>query len=60
MFIFMFIFKYLIILLYMIKFAIIGAGYIGKRHATLIKENKSSELVAFIDIRSKIDCDIKK
>lgn len=60
MFIFMFIFKYLIILLYMIKFAIIGAGYIGKRHATLIKENKSSELVAFIDIRSKIDCDIEK
>jgi UDP-N-acetyl-2-amino-2-deoxyglucuronate dehydrogenase len=44
----------------MIKFAIIGAGYIGKRHATLIKENKSSELVAFIDIRSKIDCDIEK
>jgi len=43
-----------------IKFAIIGAGYIGKRHATLIKENNDSELVAFIDVRTEDECQIDK
>tara|TARA_B100001123_G_C15282874_1_gene1014616 strand:- start:89 stop:1666 length:1578 start_codon:yes stop_codon:yes gene_type:complete len=43
-----------------IRFAIIGAGYIGKRHASLINENNDSELVAFIDIRTKEECEIEK
>ncbi|PKR81076.1 oxidoreductase [Brumimicrobium salinarum] len=33
-----------------IKFVIIGAGHIGKRHATMIQENQEAELVALIDI----------
>ena len=33
-----------------IKFAVIGAGHIGKRHATMIERNPESELVALVDI----------
>jgi predicted dehydrogenase len=33
-----------------VKFAIIGAGHIGKRHAEMISRNHESELVAFVDI----------
>ncbi len=33
-----------------IKFAIIGAGHIGKRHAAMISRNPEAELVAFCDI----------
>jgi predicted dehydrogenase len=36
-----------------IKFVIIGSGHIGKRHATMVKENKEAELVALIDIQPK-------
>src|SRR5690554_1011675 len=36
-----------------IKFVIVGVGHIGKRHATMVKENKESELVALIDIQPK-------
>lgn len=32
-----------------IKFAIIGCGHIGKRHAEMISRNEESELVALID-----------
>jgi len=32
-----------------IKFAVIGFGHIGKRHAAMIQENKFAELVAVID-----------
>lgn len=32
-----------------IKFAVIGAGHIGKRHAEMIQRNDESELVALID-----------
>ena len=32
-----------------IKFAVIGAGHIGKRHATMIQRNNESELVAMVD-----------
>tara|TARA_R110002072_G_scaffold929_3_gene7465 strand:+ start:4335 stop:5369 length:1035 start_codon:yes stop_codon:yes gene_type:complete len=39
-----------------IKFAIIGAGHIGKRHAEMIHREKESELVALIDIRAKEEC----
>ena len=34
----------------MIKFAVIGLGHIGKRHAEMIRRNKDSELVAVCDI----------
>lgn len=33
-----------------IKFAIVGMGRIGKRHAALIKDNPHAELVAYCDI----------
>lgn len=33
-----------------IKFAVIGQGHIGKRHAEMIRRNKNSELVAVCDI----------
>jgi len=39
-----------------IKFAVIGAGHIGKRHAEMISREKESELVAMIDVLSKKEC----
>lgn len=36
-----------------IKFAVIGQGHIGKRHAEMIRRNKDSELIAVCDILSK-------
>lgn len=40
-----------------VKFAVLGTGYIGKRHAEMIVRDPRSELVAMIDIRSKEECD---
>lgn len=37
----------------MIKFAVIGQGHIGKRHAEMIRRNPDSELVAICDVLSK-------
>lgn len=34
-----------------VKFAVIGCGHIGKRHAEMIKRNPEAELVAFCDIK---------
>ncbi|MBL1278792.1 MAG: Gfo/Idh/MocA family oxidoreductase [Fluviicola sp.] len=39
-----------------VKFAVIGAGHIGKRHATMIHRDEESELVAMIDVRTKEEC----
>ena len=36
-----------------IKFAVIGCGHIGKRHAEMICRNSEAELVALIDIKDK-------
>ncbi len=36
-----------------IKFAVIGCGHIGKRHAEMITRNPESELVALIDVKNK-------
>ncbi len=36
-----------------IKFAVVGCGHIGKRHAEMIKRNEESELVALIDVKDK-------
>ena len=37
----------------MIKFAVVGQGHIGKRHAEMIRRNPESELVAVCDVLSK-------
>lgn len=39
----------------MIKFAVIGQGHIGKRHAEMIRRNPDSALVAVCDVLSKED-----
>lgn len=36
-----------------VKFAVVGQGHIGKRHAEMIRRNPDCELVAVCDIRSK-------
>jgi len=37
----------------MIKFAVIGQGHIGKRHAEMVRQNPQSELVAVCDVLSR-------
>lgn len=37
-----------------IRFAVIGCGHIGKRHAAMIRQNPDSELVAMADIQSSL------
>lgn len=39
-----------------IRFAVIGAGHIGKRHAEMIRREDEAELVAMVDIRTKEEC----
>jgi UDP-N-acetyl-2-amino-2-deoxyglucuronate dehydrogenase len=36
-----------------IKFAVVGCGYIGKRHASMIQGNPSCELVGLSDVKPK-------
>ena len=36
-----------------IRFAVIGCGHIGKRHAEMITRDAGAELVALCDIRPK-------
>lgn len=36
-----------------IKFAVVGCGHIGKRHAEMIDRNPETELVALIDLKPK-------
>lgn len=36
-----------------IKFAVVGCGHIGKRHAEMIQRNEEAELVALCDIKEK-------
>lgn len=43
-----------------IKFAVVGCGHIGKRHAEMISRNSESELVALVDTKSKELLDIEK
>ncbi len=42
-----------------IKFVVVGAGHIGKRHAEMIKRDPEAELVAMVDIRSKEECGVE-
>ncbi len=39
------------------RFAVVGVGWIGKRHAAMISDNADAELVAVADIRPKSDTD---
>jgi len=39
-----------------IRFAVVGQGHIGKRHAEMILRNPQSELVAVCDIRTPEEC----
>jgi predicted dehydrogenase len=41
-----------------IKFAVVGCGHIGKRHAEMITRNSESELVALIDVKNKEELEI--
>lgn len=41
-----------------IKFAVIGCGHIGKRHAEMIQRNPEAELVALIDVKDAKDLSI--
>lgn len=43
-----------------IKFAVVGCGHIGKRHAEMISRNSESELVALVDTKPKELLDIEK
>ncbi len=36
-----------------VKFAVLGCGHIGKRHAEMIERNPEAELVALIDVKQK-------
>lgn len=38
-----------------VRFAVVGCGHIGKRHATMIMRNPESELVAMSDIKPKAE-----
>lgn len=44
----------------MIKFAVIGAGHIGKRHAEMIKRHNEAELVAICDVKPIGEVDAEK
>lgn len=41
-----------------IKFAVIGCGHIGKRHAEMIERHEEAELVALVDIKEKHELNI--
>ena len=36
-----------------IKFAVVGCGHIGKRHAEMVTRDSDAELVALCDIRPR-------
>lgn len=42
-----------------IKFAVIGAGHIGKRHAEMVLRNPNTELVALCDVKSSEELGIE-
>ncbi len=41
-----------------IRFAVIGQGHIGKRHAEMVTRNPHSELAAVCDVRTPEDCKV--
>lgn len=42
-----------------IKFALIGCGHIGKRHAEMISRNPECELLALADVKPKEELGLK-
>lgn len=42
-----------------IKFAVVGCGHIGKRHAEMISRNAEAELVALVDVKEKENAGIE-
>src|SRR5690606_15091985 len=42
------------------KFAVIGCGHIGKRHAEMISRNEDCELVALVDLKNPAELGIEK
>src|SRR4051812_37739870 len=42
-----------------IRFAVVGCGHIGKRHAAMIHNNNECELVALCDVKKQSDLGIK-
>lgn len=43
-----------------VRFVVVGAGHIGKRHAEMIRRDEEGELIAFVDVRSKEDCNVQE
>ena len=43
-----------------LKFAVIGCGHIGKRHAEMITRNSDCELVAIVDVKPKEELKIEQ
>lgn len=43
-----------------IKFAVVGAGRIGKRHASMAQLNENAELVAIVDIDESLKSDLEE
>ncbi|MCL4641627.1 MULTISPECIES: Gfo/Idh/MocA family protein [Olivibacter] len=43
-----------------VKFAVVGCGHIGKRHAEMIIRNQESELVALIDVKDPSELSISQ
>lgn len=41
-----------------IRFAVVGAGHIGKRHAEMIRREEEAELVAMVDVRTAEECGV--
>jgi predicted dehydrogenase len=41
-----------------IRFAVIGCGHIGKRHAEMISKNPDAELMGLCDVRSSEECGV--
>ena len=42
-----------------IRFAVIGVGHIGKRHAEMINKNTNATLVALVDVKNKSELNIE-
>lgn len=43
-----------------IKFAVLGAGHIGKRHASMIQQHQEAELIALIDINTALKTNLEE
>jgi UDP-N-acetyl-2-amino-2-deoxyglucuronate dehydrogenase len=43
-----------------IRFAVVGSGHIGKRHAAMISQNSESELVAMADVNPALASEIQE